>query len=98
MTVALRIVGWGLFVVGIGLFIFAGGFGAIKEPDATSRLLAYAGMFGALFGMFLTSTSRLIGHFSQIRRLKDEVARNHAFAKRDQLKPVEKTEEPPAQG
>ncbi len=94
MIVALRITGWGLFVVGIGVFIFAGGFSAIKEPDATSRILAYAGMFGALLGMFLTSTSRLIGHFAGIRHLKEEVAKKNAFRKRDELKPVEK---PPSQ-
>ncbi len=84
MAFALRIAGWGLFVLGIGAFIFVGGFGALRDENPTHRVLAWVGMFGALLGMILTSMSRLIGHFVELRRLKAKVANANPFQKKDE--------------
>lgn len=84
MALALRIVGWGLFVLGIGTFIAVGGFDALRQPGPTYRILAWVGMFGGLFGMILTSTSRLIGHFVELRRLKAKVGGANPFQKKDE--------------
>lgn len=75
MILALRIAGWGLFALGMATFILVGAFSAVRSDDSLHRILAWAGMFGALFGMILTSTSRLIGHFVGIRKLKENVSR-----------------------
>ena len=87
MALALRTTGWGLFILGIGAFIFVGGFGALRDGNPTHRILAWVGMFGALFGMILTSTSRLIGHFVELRRLKTKVSVANPFRKEEEEKP-----------
>lgn len=84
MALALRIAGWGLFVLGIGIFIFVGDFGALRDENPAHRILAWVGMFGALFGMILTSTSRLIGHFVELRKLKARAAVANPFPKKDE--------------
>lgn len=91
MMVAMRIGGWGLFVIGFVVFVAAGAF----SPDPGNKPIAFAGLMTVLLGMFLTSTSRLIGHFAEIKRLKEKVSANNAFKKQAELKPVEK---PPSQG
>jgi len=75
VRLALRVAGWGLFILGMGTFILVGAFQAVRHEDQTHRILAWVGMFGALLGMLLTSTSRLIGHFVGMRKLKADVGR-----------------------
>jgi hypothetical protein len=94
MVTALRIAGWGFFGLGLGLFLYAGGLGL--GPEATEqRTLAWVGIFGALFGMLLTSTSRLIGHFANMRHMREQAQLNNPFRKEGELKPAEKPPDPP---
>jgi len=70
MTLWLRLSGWVCFLLGAGVFLFSGGFGNPKDP------IPWMGMFTALLGMILTSSSNLAAHFERMRRLKNEAARN----------------------
>ena len=79
MALPLRLVGWTLFVLGIGTFFLVGGFTAIRSESSLHRILAWVGMFGALFGMILTSTSRLIAHFATMRRLREQARKRNPF-------------------
>ena len=75
MALAFRLTGWTLTLVGMGIFIFGGGFG-----EDHSNPVGWAGIFVFLGGMILTSLSGLI-HNLQYRsklRKKAELAAQEA--------------------
>ncbi len=97
MVLALRLVGWGLFLIGMGLFIWSGGFSSVQDLSATKRTMAWAGIIGAMTGMLSTSFSRLLSHFAQQRRLKEKIRERTQLQWKGELKPVEpRTSDPPA--
>ncbi|MBI2899962.1 MAG: hypothetical protein HYY17_07240 [Planctomycetes bacterium] len=96
MILALRIAGWGFFVIGMGLFIWAGGFSGAHDEVGLKRSMAFVGIFTALGGMVFTSVSRLLSHFAQVRRFKQQLRERTARQWQGELKSVgEKPPEPP---
>ncbi len=73
MATRFRLLGWTLFLVGIGLFFLTGSFEAMQDSNASGHALSLIGMGAALLGMILTSTSRLLAHFNSVRQLKEKV-------------------------
>ena len=76
MPFAFRISGWALTLVGMGVFIFGGGFG--KDSANTAGMV---GIFIFLAGMILTSLSGLITTLQYRRGLRNrakEAARQSA--------------------
>ncbi len=68
-----RILGWTLFLAGLGLFLFMGSFEALQDSSAPGHIFSIVGIGAAFLGMILTSTSRLLFHLESMRRLKDRV-------------------------
>ncbi len=64
MALWLRVSGWICFLLGVAIFFLAGGFSAPKNP------IPWMGLFVALLGMILTSTSNLVAHLQRMRELK----------------------------
>ena len=68
MALAFRLTGWSLTLVGMGIFIFGGGFGEDHANPA-----GWAGLFVFLGGMVLTSLSGLINTLQYRSRLRKKV-------------------------
>ncbi len=72
MVLWLRLSGWICFLLGAGTFLFSGGFENPRSP------LPWLGLFTALLGMILTSSSNLAAHFERMRRMKEEARARQA--------------------
>ncbi len=70
MVLWLRLSGWTCFLLGGGIFLFSGGFEDPRNP------IPWMGMFTALLGMILTSSSNLAAHFERMRKLKEQAAQS----------------------
>ena len=73
MATTFRFLGWALFLVGLGLFLFTGSFESLQVSNAPGHIPSLIGMGAALLGMILTSASRLFAHFDSVKRLKQQV-------------------------
>jgi len=71
MAVWLRLSGWVCFLLGAAVFFLSGGL--YENPR---NLIPWLGMFIALLGMILTSSSRLADHFRHMRELKERAAQH----------------------
>ncbi len=65
MSLALRVVGWILFLVGATIIMISGG--GFAKPG---NVLPWVGLFIALGGMIMTSLSHLVGRIIQMRNLR----------------------------
>lgn len=64
MAFKLRIAGWAFFLIGGAVFLWMGGFEKPKDP------VPWIGLFVALLGMILTSTSNLVAHLERAKKLR----------------------------
>jgi drug/metabolite transporter (DMT)-like permease len=64
VALKLRVAGWIVFLIGGAIFLLMGGFENPKDP------IPWIGLFVALLGMILTSTSNLVAHLDRMKKLR----------------------------